>query len=272
MEADERASEQELFNDGFYTWDFPLRENSYITCVSCTENPKQNAEKIPVNVTPSNKVIITSGFRLGNPQTNRQNILSVINKSCKTLIVNGDIIDCSHYKDLTPSDYTIIEALEYYQKQGKAILLKGQSEYWITDIEKLFPLTFVDDYKFKYLTEHNFYVIPGHKLHGYMGMKLNALRFAEENNIDAIFIGSTYNAETYKQNNNSCLYVNTGGFFNFTYKWVELDGITNNVILKGEDTKCSESQESRPIIPIIPSIPIYDLPRMTNLKQKLEVA
>ena len=165
----------------------------------------------------SDNYIVISDIHLGHPLCNRENLLKVFNENFEKLIVNGDLFSCYHADKLSLEDFKIIRFLEKLQKMNKCVVVRGNHELYIKDLDKLTKLNFVDKYVWN---NGRNCAIHGHSFDEFSfsnifrSTKEKSLNFARKHNHSNIFIGHSHTPELNIYSD--VTYVNTGSFINYS--------------------------------------------------------
>lgn len=155
--------------------------------------------------------LIISDLHLGNPSCNRKSIIELLSSRFEKLIVNGDVFSCYHFNNLKPIDFSILEALEYFQSKNKCVCIKGNHEMHVKT-EKYTSLKFVDYFIWERFG-FKLGAVHGHKfnlLNAFSDTKGRALDFARKHNCSAVFAGHNHTPMIKKEND--IVYINTGAF------------------------------------------------------------
>ena len=264
---------QEIEDEGtFCVWGMNEDTSPFCVCRSCLENdPKKSETKEKENkekmVQRGVKTLIISGLFLGNPKTNRKNILSLIDSDYDKLIVNGDVIDGLFYHALDDTDKMILLRLEAEQAANNAIIIRGNDEHWINNIEKYTKLVFTDNYTLNYLG-YPFHFTSTREL-GQKSAIIDAVKkLAKAQLYSVVFVGNDIPClhKIEEDGRPYVLYINTGNFLreNGICSWVELDGINNllqlhnskDTPLKGDYSFKEKKKESNVVVSnmVIPRI------------------
>lgn len=279
------ATDKEIEDRGFFVWGRKNDGEIECTCYTCAQDPENHLpvtikSEISIPEKRREKTIVISGLHLGNPKCNRDAILSIINSEYSKLIVNGDIIDCIHHKELTNWDAVILRCLENYQIQGKAVILRGEEENWCKSFNKYTSLTLTDEYTWDYLGK-KYHARNGNEMNGVYGSKTKAIEIAKEKGYRAFFVGNSQKPELEKID--GIFYINTGMFTNPFYSFAVMNGKTDIVRLV-DSSLCSglknknhanvsntsnTSNVSVKCATILPIVDQFEIPKVNN-KQFME--
>ena len=163
--------------------------------------------------------IVVSDLHLGNPRCNRKNIINILNKPFKRIILNGDVFSIGHKP--TFIDHQILRVLEYLQETNRLIAIKGNHELYV-NASKLTSLRFVSSYSWDFYGS-KMLAIHGHKtslISGFGHTRDYAISQAKKHSADAVFCGHNHVSEIAKIS--GIVYVNTGSFTNYSSHYSEL--------------------------------------------------